>query len=104
MKTADQLRNDSAQAYDNFKAVAANIAGVNGVIARLAPVANQRAQLGLYNAIVNLDGADIASGNVTLFQQLLSDTLSGMGFTVEFENGLNSSNVLVSWDNSDDDS
>lgn len=104
MKTADQLANDSAQAFDNFKSIAANIAGANGVIARLSSVANHNAQLGMFTASVNLDGADVASGNPFLFQQLLTEMLSDMGFIVGFQFGVNASNVTIDWDPEDKDS
>lgn len=98
MKTADQLANVSAQAYDNFKAVAANVAGANGVVARLSSIANQNAQLGMFTASIGLDGADVVSGNPFLFQQLLTEMLSSMGFIVEFQFGVNATNVTVNWD------
>jgi myo-inositol-1-phosphate synthase len=97
MKTADQLRDISAQAFDNFKAIAQNIASANGIVAQLAQVANQRAQLGLYDAGVNLNGADIASGNTVLFQQLLTEMLTNMGFNVTFSYNLNTTNVSIDW-------
>lgn len=101
MKTADQLRNVSEQAYDNFKAVAQNIASANGVIAQLAQAANAQAQLGLFNASVNLNGADVASGNAALFQNLLTELLTTMGFNVEFSYNLNTTNVVIDWSNQD---
>lgn len=98
MKNANQLANDSAQAFDNFKSVAANIAGVNGVIARLSVVANQNAALGMFSASVGLDGADDVSGNPFLFQQLLNELLSNQGFIVGFQFGVNATSVTIDWD------
>lgn len=98
MKTANQLANVSAQAYDNFKAVAQNIASVNGVIAQLSQVANANAALGLFTATVNLNDIDVHSGNAFLFQQLLSDTLSNMGFNVSYQVTLYTTNVTIDWD------
>lgn len=101
MKTANQLRDVSEQAYDNFKAIAQNIANANAVVARLALAANQRAQLGLFDANVNLDGVDVSSGNTTLFQKLLTEILTGMGFNVAFSYNLNTSNVSIDWNEED---
>lgn len=101
MKTADQLRDVSAQAFDNFKAVAQNIASANGVVAALSQLANQRAQLGLFDAGVSLNGADVVSGNAVLFQQLLTEILSGMGFNVIFSYNLNTTNVSIDWNPED---
>lgn len=101
MKTADQLRNDSVQAYDNFKAVAQNVASVNGVIAQLSQVANENAALGLFTATVNLSGVDAASGNAVLFQRLLTENLTGMGFIVTYQVTLYTTNVQIDWDPED---
>lgn len=98
MKTAAQLLNDSVQAYDAFKAVAQNVASVNEVVARLSQVANQNATLGLLNASVNLNGADVASGNAVLFQKLLSEDLTNMGFLVSYTVTLYTTNVTIDWD------
>ena|SRR5271157_5128504 len=102
MKTADQLRDVSAQAFDNFKAVAQNIASANGVVAELSSVANQRAQLGLLDAEVSLNGADVASGNTVLFQQLLTELLTDKGFNVTFSANVNTSSVTIDWNPSND--
>ena len=102
MKTADQLRDVSAQAFDNFKAVAQNIASANAVIAALSLAANQSAQLGLFSANASLNGVDVAPGNAVLFQQLLAEMLSNMGFNVTFSYNLNTTNVSIDWDIQDD--
>src|SRR5579864_1486070 len=102
MKTADQLRDVSAQAFYNFKAVAQNIASANAVIAALSLAANQSAQLGLFSANASLNGVDVASGNAVLFQQLLAEMLSNMGFNVTFSYNLNTTNVSIDWDIQDD--
>ena len=101
MKNAQQLRDESVQAYDNFKSVAQNIASANGVIAALGPVANKSALTGLFQAEVSLNGADTASGNVVLFQQLLSDMLSNLGFSVTFSSNVTSTSVIVDWTEQD---
>lgn len=98
MKTADQLRNVSVQAYDNFKAVAQNVASVNAVVAKLSQAANTNAQLGQFTATVSLDALDAESGNAFLFQQLLTDTLSNMGFNVVYSFNSYTTNVTIDWD------
>ena len=98
MKTADQLRNVSVQAYDNFKAVAQNVANVNAVVAKLSQAANTNAQLGEFTATVSLDALDTESGNAFLFQQLLTDTLSNMGFNVVYSFNSYTTNVTIDWD------
>jgi hypothetical protein len=103
MKNADQLRNVSAQAYDNFKAVVKNIASINGVIAQLSQAANTQAELGLFTASANLSGVDVASGNPSLFQAVLEDTLTDMGFTVEYSLNPNTTTVIINWDIQDED-
>lgn len=102
MKTAQQLRTESVQAFDNFKAVAQNVASVNAVIAQLGQVADQNALLGLFSATVNLNGADAASGNTALFQRLLTEDLTNLGFLVSFTVTLFTTNVTIDWDPEDE--
>lgn len=98
MKTADQLATTSIQAYDNFKAVTQNVASVNGVVAALFQAASQNAALGLFEASVNLNGIDDASGNAVLFQRFLNEILTVQGFVVSFSGTFTTTNVIINWD------
>lgn len=102
MKTAQQLQQESFQAYQAFRSVPANVTLITSLLIQIATVADAAAHLGGYTCNFDLGNSAGSTGNSQLFQKFLTDELNNLGYAVTFGTGVGSMSVSLDWTVQDD--
>lgn len=102
MKSAQQLQQETFQAYSNFRSVPANVALITSLLVQISTAVTTAAHLGLYSCIFDLGKIDGQTNSPVLFQRFLTQELSDLGYTVSFSTGVSSMSINLDWTPDDD--
>ncbi len=103
MKSAQQLQQESFQAYNNFRSVPANAALVTSFLVQIDTAAQAAAHLGLYSCSFALGNLNMQTSSSVLCQRFLSDELLDLGYSVTFSSSVTDNvSVSIDWTPQDD--
>jgi hypothetical protein len=102
MKSAQQLQQETFQAYNTFRSIPANVALITSILVQISTVADAAAHLGLYSCSFDLGKIDGLTSSTILFERFLTQELSDLGYTVSFSTGVSVTSVSLDWTPEDD--